>query len=116
MWEVAARKGGFNACELQHLMVFGSYGTVWNWLHKLRRKMARRSSHRLDGFVVIDESYFVGKGEVKGRETSKALALVAPEDNGVPKEVGRIPSRLLEVPIPSNPITEAQLLRQLIAP
>jgi transposase-like protein len=82
MWEMAARKGGINACELQRLMGFGSYGTAWNWLHKLRRAMAGRSCSRLDGFVVIDESYLGGKGEVRGRGTSKALVLVAAEENG----------------------------------
>jgi transposase-like protein len=80
MWEMAARKGGINACELQRLMGFGSYGTAWNWLHKLRHAMAERSCHRLDGFVVIDESYLGGKGAVRGRGTSKALVLVAAED------------------------------------
>ncbi len=82
MWEMAARKGGVNACELQRLMGFGSYGTAWNWLHKLRRAMAERSCHRLDGFVVIDESYLGRKGEVRGRGTNKALVLVAAEDGG----------------------------------
>lgn len=82
MWEMAARKGGINACELQRIMGFGSYGTAWNWLHKLRRAMAGRSSHRLDGFVVVDESYLGGKGAVRGRGTDKALVLVAAEDGG----------------------------------
>jgi transposase-like protein len=82
MWEMAARKGGINACELQRLMGFGSYGTAWNWLHKLRRAMANRSCQRLDGFVVVDESYLGGKGHVRGRGTEKALVLVAAEDGG----------------------------------
>ncbi len=82
MWEMAARKGGINACELQRIMGFGSYGTAWNWLHKLRRAMAGRSCHKLDGFVVGDESYLGGKGEVRGRGTDKALVLIAAEDGG----------------------------------
>lgn len=82
MWEMAVRKGGINACELQRIMGFGSYGTAWNWLHKLRCAMAGRSSHRLDGFVVVDESYLGGKGAVRGRGTDKALILVAAEDGG----------------------------------
>jgi transposase-like protein len=82
MWEMAARKGGINACELQRLMGFGSYGTAWNWLHKLRRAMAERSCHRLNGFVVVDESYLGGKSSVRGRGTDKALFLVAAEDGG----------------------------------
>jgi transposase-like protein len=82
MWEMAAHKGGINACELQRLMGFGSYGTAWCWLHKLRRAMAGRSCQRLGGLVVIDESYLGGKGEVRGRGTSKALVLVAAEEHG----------------------------------
>jgi transposase-like protein len=82
MWEMAARKGGINACELQRIMGFGSYGTAWNWLHKLRRSMAGRSCHKLDGFVVVDESYLGGKGKVRGRGTDKALVLIAAEDGG----------------------------------
>lgn len=81
MWEMAARRGGINACELQRIMGFGSYGTAWNWLHKLRRAMAGRSSHGLDGLVVIDESYLGGKSQVRGRGTEKALILIAAEDN-----------------------------------
>ncbi len=82
MWEMAVRKGGINACELQRIMGFGSYGTAWNWLHKLRRAMARRECNKLDGFVVVDESYLGGKGNVRGRGTNKALVLIAAEDGG----------------------------------
>ena len=82
MWEMAGRKGGINACELQRIMGFGSYGTAWNWLHKLRRAMAGRSCRKLNGFVVVDESYLGGKGEVRGRGTDKALVLIAAEDGG----------------------------------
>ncbi len=80
---MAGRRGGVNACELQQLMGFGSQGTVWNRLQKLRHGIAARSSQRLDGLVVIDESYLSVKGKVRGRGTSKALVLVAAEDNRV---------------------------------
>lgn len=82
MWEMAARKGGINACELQRIMGFGSYGTAWNWLHKLRRAMASRSAEPLTGAVVVDEGYLGGKGQVRGRGTTKELILVAAEDGG----------------------------------
>ena len=83
MWEMAARKGKTNACDLQRLMGFASCGIVWNWRQELRRAMPGRSCHRLDGFVVIDERYLVGKRKVRGRGRSQALALLADEDNGV---------------------------------
>ena len=82
MWELAVRKGGINACELQRLMGFGSYETAWSWLHKLRRAMRARPSTRLTGNVVADESYLGGKGEVAGRGTTKQAILIAAEDAG----------------------------------
>lgn len=80
IWELAVRKSGINACELQRLMGFGSYETAWSWLHKLRRAMAARDATRLTGRVVADESYLGGKGQVPGRGTSKQTILVAAED------------------------------------
>ncbi len=81
MWELAVRKGGINACELQRLMGFGSYETAWSWLHKLRRAMRGRASTKLTGDVVADESYLGGKGEVtRGRGTTKQPILIAAED------------------------------------
>jgi transposase-like protein len=82
MWELAVRKGGINACELQRLMGFGSYETAWSWLHKLRRAMRARASTRLNGDVVSDESYLGGKGAVSGRGTTKQVILIAAEDGG----------------------------------
>jgi transposase-like protein len=80
IWELAVRKSGINACELQRLMGFGSYETAWSWLHKLRRAMAARAATPLTGRVVADESYLGGKGSVAGRGTSKQTILVAAED------------------------------------
>jgi len=82
MWELAVRKGGINACELQRLMGFGSYETAWSWLHKLRRAMRGRPSTGLTGAVVADESYLGGKGKVRGRGTTKQVILIAAEDGG----------------------------------
>ncbi len=80
IWELAVRKSGINACELQRLMGFGSYETAWTWLHKLRRAMGARGSTRLIGDVVADESYLGGKSEVRGRGTTKQTILIAAED------------------------------------
>jgi len=88
MWELAVRKSGINACELQRLMGFGSYETAWAWLHKLRRAMRGRTASRLHGRVVADESYIVGRGRVRGRGTSKQQIFVAAEDGSGRTRVG----------------------------
>ena len=80
MWELAVRKSGINACELQRIMGFGSYETAWSWLHKLRRAMGGRSASRLRGDVVADESYIGSKGKVRGRGTTKQAIFIAAED------------------------------------
>src|ERR687884_2197671 len=36
---VTSSKRGISAMELQRQMGFGSYGTAWAWLHKIRRAM-----------------------------------------------------------------------------
>lgn len=85
MWEMASRKNGVNACELQRLMGFGSYGTAWNWLHKLRRAMARRSAEPLWGEVVVDDAYLGAKRHAThlfGRGTTNDVILVAAENGG----------------------------------
>ena len=58
-------------------MGFGSYGTAWTWLHKLRSAMVRSNSEPLGPFVQIDEALVGGKG---GPRTE--LVLVAAEAHG----------------------------------
>jgi hypothetical protein len=36
MWWFTTRKSGINAVNLKELLGFGSYGTAWCWLQKLR--------------------------------------------------------------------------------
>jgi hypothetical protein len=36
---VTSSKGGISAMALQRQLGFGSYGTAWSWLHKIRRAM-----------------------------------------------------------------------------
>ena len=36
VFEIASRKNGISAKELQRIMGFGSYKTAWSWLHKIR--------------------------------------------------------------------------------
>ena len=49
---VTSSKGGISAMELQRQMGFGSYGTAWAWLHKIRRAMVvpgRQAARRAGG-------------------------------------------------------------------
>src|SRR5213082_2703572 len=57
---VTASKGGIAATELQRQLGFGSYGTAWTWLHKLRKAMVRPDRQPLAGRVEADETYVGG--------------------------------------------------------
>jgi len=94
MWEIASRKNGINACELQRLMGFASYGTAWTWLHKLRRAMAGRTKGALDGEVLGDDAYIGGRARGKkafGRGTEKSAVVVAAQKRGGRARLGHIP-------------------------
>lgn len=77
IFEIAARRNGISAKDLQRIMGFGSYKTAWSWLHKLRAAMVRSDSEPLGPFVQIDEALVGGKGG-----PHKQLVLVAAEANG----------------------------------
>lgn len=91
IWHITSQKYGANALGLQRILGFGSYHTAWEWLHKLRRAMIRPGRERLNGKVVVDETYVGGEKEGKrGRGAEgKALVIVAVEDKGK-KGIGRI--------------------------
>ncbi len=94
MWEMASRKNGINACELQRLMGFSSYGTAWTWLHKLRRAMAGRPKGALEDEVVGDDAFVGGRAKGKknvGRGTGKPAVAVAAESRGGRARIGHIP-------------------------
>ena len=55
MWWFTTRKSGINAVNLKELMGFGSYGTAWTWLQKLRRCTIRDDREKLSGRVEVDE-------------------------------------------------------------
>lgn len=65
MWWFTTRKSGINAVNLKELMGFGSYGTAWTWLQKLRRCTIRHEREKLSGRVEVDE-FFVG-GQRSGK-------------------------------------------------
>ena len=77
VFEIAARRNGISAKDLQRIMGFGSYRTAWTWLHKLRSAMLRSDSEPLGPFVQIDEALVGGKGG-----PHKELVLVAAEADG----------------------------------
>src|SRR4051812_46514501 len=57
---VTSSKRGISAMELQRQMGFGSYGTAWAWLHKIRRAMVARDREPLGGRVEADETLVGG--------------------------------------------------------
>jgi transposase-like protein len=57
---VTASKGGISAMELQRQMGFGSYGTAWAWLHKIRRAMVVPGRQPLGDRVEADETLVGG--------------------------------------------------------
>lgn len=82
MWHITSQKYGANALGLQRVLGIGSYHTVWEWLHKLRRAMVRPDREKLSELVEVDETYIGGKRSGKrGRGAEgKALVLIAVED------------------------------------
>ena len=57
---VTSSKGGISAMELQRQMGFGSYGTAWAWLHKIRRAMVVPGRQPLSERVEADETLVGG--------------------------------------------------------
>jgi transposase-like protein len=76
VFEVASRKNGISAKELQRIMGFGSYKTAWSWLHKIRASLMRPDAQPLEQGVEVDEAY------VGSKRLGKALVLVAAERGG----------------------------------
>ena len=76
VFEIASRKNGISAKELQRIMGFGSYKTAWSWLHKIRASLMRPDAEPLEQGVEIDEAY------VGSKRLGKALVLVAAERGG----------------------------------
>ncbi|MGH8699780.1 MAG: IS1595 family transposase [Burkholderiales bacterium] len=77
IFEISTRRTGISAKDLQRIMGFGSYGTAWTWLHKLRSAMVRSDSEPLGPFVEMDEALVGGKGG-----PHKQLVLAAAETGG----------------------------------
>ncbi len=81
MWWFTTLKSGINTVNLKELLGFGSYGTAWTWLQKLRRCTIRDEREKLSGRVEVDESFVGGQRSGKpGRGAAgKTIIAVAEE-------------------------------------
>lgn len=81
MWLMMAQKTGVSAKNLKDSMGFGSYQTIWGWLHKLRSVMVRPGRELLSGTIEIDETYIGGrqKGKQGRGSEGKTLVVIAVE-------------------------------------
>lgn len=77
VFEISTRRTGISAKDLQRILGFGSYGTAWTWLHKIRAALVRPEREPLAPFIQADEALVGGKGG-----PNKELILVAAEANG----------------------------------
>jgi hypothetical protein len=80
MWWFTTRKSGVNAVNLKALLGFGSYGTAWSWLQKLRRCTIVDGRQKLSGRVEVDEIFIGGftagkRGRSEGAKTIIAAAV-----------------------------------------
>src|SRR5438045_7350493 len=74
---VTSSKGGIAATELQRQLGFGSYGTAWSWLHKIREAMVRPDRQPLAERVEADETYVGGPRPGKRGRGAAGKTLVA---------------------------------------
>ena len=77
MWWFTTRKSGINAVNLKELLGFGSYGTAWTWLQKLRRCTIRHEREKLSGRVEVDELFIGGKRSGKRGRGAEGKTIVA---------------------------------------
>src|SRR3954467_13727865 len=91
---VTSSKRGISAMELQRQMGFGSYGTAWAWLHKIRRAMVARDREPLGGRVEADETLVGGAkpgqpGRGAAGKTVAAGAIESGRGKGKGRRLGR---------------------------
>lgn len=96
MWFMMAQKTGVSAKNLQESMGFGSYQTIWAWLHKLRSVMVRPGREQLSGSVEVDEAFLGGKTTGKRGRGAEKKVLVAVAVEEVNDRLGRVRFRCLE--------------------
>src|SRR3954467_8953942 len=92
---VTSSKRGIAAMELQRQMGFGSYGTAWAWLHKIRRAMVARDREPLGRRVEADETLVGGAEPGKpGRGAAGKTVVAGAIESGRGKGKGRRLGRL----------------------
>jgi transposase-like protein len=92
---VTSSKRGISAMELQRQMGFGSYGTAWAWLHKIRRAMVARDREPLGRRVEADETLVGGAKPGKpGRGAAGKAVVAGAIESGRGKGEGRRLGRL----------------------
>lgn len=116
---VTSSKGGISAMELQRQMGFGSYGTAWAWLHKIRKAMVVPERKPLAQRVEADETLVGGARPGKpGRgaegKTVVAGAIEAAPGKGRKRRLGRL--RLEALPDASTASLVGFLDRNLARP
>ena len=92
IWWVVTQKNGASALGLQRILGLSHYKTAWMLLHKIRCAMVAPERSRLSGKIEVDETFIGGLEEgVAGRQTDKkALVVIAAQEGGKHKKVGRI--------------------------
>jgi transposase-like protein len=96
MWMLMAQKTGVSAKNLKEFIGFGSYQTIWGWLHKLRSVMVCPGRDRLRGSVEVDETYIGGKEKGKRGRGAENKVLVAVAIERVNDKLGRVRFRCIE--------------------
>ena len=101
MWFVCAQKNGVSALGLQRVLGFGSYGTAWAWMHKLRRAMVRPDRDLLGGegiSVETDQTFIGGRSQGKRgpRYANKTEVAIAVE-RAQPMGLGRVRLRTIDM-------------------
>src|SRR5215207_3274019 len=116
---VTSSKRGISAMELKRQMGFGSYGTAWAWLHKIRRAMVVTDRKPLAQRVEADETLVGGARPGKpgrGAAGKTVVAGVVESRRGKSKErrLGRL--RLEAVPDASAASLQGFLDRNVHSP
>jgi transposase-like protein len=116
---VTSSKRGISAMELQRQMGFGSYGTAWAWLHKIRRAMVARDREPLGRRVEADETLVGGAkpgkpGRGAAGKTVVAGAIESGRGKGKGRRLGRL--RLEAVPDASAASLQGFLGRNVRSP
>ena len=77
MWWFTTRKSGINATNLKELLGFGSYGTAWTWLQKLRGCTVRKEREKLSGRVEVDAFFSRAQRSGKRGRGAEGKTIVA---------------------------------------